>query len=215
MKPIARALICAATATLLSSPAAYATPFTISSTSFTLGGGYGSGVNDQNSLDVVFTPLAVPATFNLSEGNSFSFGYATVTLNEVCINPGGCPKNYSNDKEIDDLSVTANFQFLSPYSGKVQNVSVTGATPGLTNDLALDYSIDFSPTTVYFGNGGQFTVDLADLNFYSTGTLTTAATITLVSAEKLSTDLPEPNSLALLGLGLAAAGVMSRMVRRS
>lgn len=215
MKQSKRALLALAAAAVLASPA-HATPFTITGTSFTLGSGYGSGANDQTSLNVVFTPLVAPATFSLNAGGSYSFSYANVTLNETCINPATCPKNNNSDSEVDNLSVTANFQFLNPYAGQVQNVSVTAATPGSVSDAARDYYIDFSPATVYFGNGGQFTVELSDLNFYNTGTLTTTATITLVSAgHAAAANVPEPASLALLGLGMAGVGLARRRARRA
>jgi hypothetical protein len=75
----------------------------------------------------------------------------------------------------------------------------------------------WDPVLVNFGEGGQFSIDLLDLSFTDVGTLTETATIRLmklpevpavgVSLAAISpaaiTSVPEPASLALMGLGFA------------
>jgi hypothetical protein len=51
---------------------------------------------------------------------------------------------------------------------------------------------------VDFGIGGKLSIDLNDLSFISTGTQNLIGTVTLVSAAQV----PEPTTVALLGLGL-------------
>jgi hypothetical protein len=74
-------------------------------------------------------------------------------------------------------------------------------------DAGTDYFIDFSPVTVNFGVGGSFIVDVGDLFFNTTGTITNGANVTLTA---VPVPVPEPASLALFGAGLLGLGLVRR-----
>ena len=75
----------------------------------------------------------------------------------------------------------------------------------LASPDAVDYTIDWAPTTVNFGTGGQFRIDMTDLSFNDNESLTQTARLTLLalpSAVVPPAAVPEPTTVALLGLGL-------------
>ena len=212
VKKMIKALAATAVAGFMfAAPAANAEIFTITGGSFTPGNGYGTGNND---LDVTFSTAGywnTNKTFNLTTANPQSalFNFGQISLNESNIS--------QSETGSGSLVIKATFNFTSPFSTTTPLVVQTQGVVAYTGDVndcficfprpdAVDYTIDWAPTTVSFGNGGSFRIDMTDLSFNEKETLVQTARLTLVTPSTPggggSTSVPEPTTVALLGLGL-------------
>jgi hypothetical protein len=215
MNPVQKFLSAAgAAAMFVLSSGASAAPvsFTITAAQFLPGPGYGIDLDEAspNLLDVRFsTSVFSTQNFALSavnQSNTFNFG--TIDLEEASAHSG-----IQGPEELDGLLITAKLTFTAP-TGVTQTISATGvATPGSVSDSQVDYVIDWAPVLVSFGNGGQFRISLTDMAFSDMGAQFQTATVTLLSlSDELlqANDVPEPATVALLGIGIGSVAVVRR-----
>ena len=177
-------------------------PFSITSGTWSnIGSGYGTG--SDSTLDVTFVDTFSSTSFALnSVGNRWVFDIGFLRLNN---------EDSIGADETDNLDASWSFTFSDPLVS-VQTLTATGvAFVGPTDDDAVDFTINWAPVFVDFGNGGRFKVEISGplLRISTALTVVGAATFTLLALPS-TTAVPEPGALALIALG----AVMLRSCRR-
>lgn len=169
---------------------ANATPYT-----FDMGAGSSVDTSGTNSVLQMYANINSnldDVLFSLNEGESNNFYFATI----------GTTESWINDDDLNPGVVTAYVDFDNP--DLIQSIGGTSVGFSGIFHFIQGWNLTWNdPVVVDFGNGGQFSIELADVGYDSwfwqgpDGSADVYATVTLNTAP-----VPEPSTILLIGTGL-------------
>ncbi|HWU84984.1 MAG TPA: PEP-CTERM sorting domain-containing protein [Rhodocyclaceae bacterium] len=202
--------IALATSLTLAAAASFAAPvtFNVNALAILPGSGYGIDASEASGtkLDVRFTAITTNYNFTLNNiGDQYFFKVGTVSFRE----PDGFSGINAAESNIANLNVNALFSFSSPFGGNEQLQAFGLAQIGSVTDPAVDYQLTWFANTVLFP-GGSFDFALVPMSFDNNTNPTQDLTAVITLRSFNSNQVPEPASLALIGLALASIGFARR-----
>ena len=120
----------------------------------------------------------------------------------------GTTENALNGDDWVQYPITVNFEITPPGTAQTFE-GLTGAAWLLGS---FGYAVWDNPVVVAFGNAGLLGVTMSPVAFGLPGSAVVDATFKLMRADT-ATAVPEPGTLALLGMGAAIAAVRARRSR--
>jgi hypothetical protein len=181
----------------------FAAPARVAASSFTLSSFDVAYHKTDPGLVLWANPLVDELTFSLDAvGQTYSKNLFEIGTDEKALN-------------LDDLipfSIAVNFLFTEPkpdFGG--QSKGITGA--GWWRN-SFGYVLWDNPLILEFGQTGLLGVTLSHVTFGLPGSANVMANFELVRADAGVTSVPEPGTLSLLGVGVAAAAIARRKRNR-
>ena len=158
-----------------------------------------SGTNDVLRMNADVNPNLGDINYSLTDGESFTFDFATI----------GTTEGWINDDDVIPGNLTAHMEFDVPDVTH----SVDGMSVGFSGywHFVQGWALNWNPVTVDLAGQGQYTIELSDVAYASwwwqgpDGSANIEATVTYDTVP-----VPEPATMLLLGVGLIGFAFVTR-----
>jgi hypothetical protein len=195
MKFLKRLFFATAVALVTGSQANAGLILDITNVTLTPGSGIGIDANEGTGtlLGLSATADSPPPMAELNNpGDFYTFSAAHIQF--------APPETNIRAAETDNVGMTLTLTFADPSIGSVDLLLNGTATPGPVGDPSPDYSLVFSaPVHILTSNGGEFELSITSIALVSVANDNQCLMVTVTLNQ--APHVPEPSSMALLGLG--------------